>query len=300
MNTEGISVHRQSLVIVHWSLFIALLWLFWGRVLVNVRDQSPTMDEPFHLVRGVAYWRTGDLRLQYEHPPLSHALSGLFLALEPDLPSPADLKGWDRASSIDVARHLLREPGWPIGRVLFLGRWPILALGLVLSALVGRWAGELFGHWAGLAALFLCTFDPNILAHSSLITTDMAVTCLACAACYVFSCWLDRPTSGRLLLAGLTLGLAWGAKLSALILLPVLGLVLLWHVWRRKVSLWSLLIGFVAILSISLLVLWALYRFESGVWSPTGTWMPIPTHSAPSLSVNSPTRAGGTTSRFCL
>ncbi len=278
MNTEGISVHRRSLVIGHWSLVIALLLLFWGRVLVNVRDQSPTMDEPFHLVRGVAYWRTGDLRLQYEHPPLSHALSGLFLALEPDLPSPADLKGWNRASCIDVTRHLLLEPGWPIERVLFLARWPMLALGLVLSALVCRWAGELFGRWAGLAALFLCTFDPNILAHSSLITTDMAVTCLACAACYTFSRWLAQPTSGRLLLAGLTLGLAWGAKLSALILLPVLGLVLLWHAWRRKASLWNLLIGFVAILSVSLLVLWALYRFESGVWSPAGTWMPMPTH----------------------
>lgn len=272
---------RRSLVIGRWSLFIVLLWLFWGRVLVNVRDQSPTMDEPFHLVRGVAYWRVGDLRLQYEHPPLSHALSGLFLALEPDIPSPADLKGWDRASPIDVARHLLQEPGWPIGRALFLGRWPIVALGLVLSALVGRWAGELFGRWAGLAALFLCTFDPNILAHSSLITTDMAVTCLTCAACYVFSCWLDRPTSTRLLLAGLILGLAWGAKLSALILLPVLGLLLLWHVWRGgavTAPLWDLLVGFAAILGVSILVLWALYRFESGVWPLVGAWVPMPTH----------------------
>ena len=256
----------------HWALVIVLLLLFWGRALVNVRDQSLTMDEPFHLIRGVAYWRTGDLRLQYEHPPLSHALSGVFLALEPDIPSPVGLKGWDRASCIDVTRHLLREPGWPLEQALFLGRYASLALGLALAALVCRWAGELFGREAGLAALFIITFDPNILAHSSLLTTDIAVTCLMCVACYTFSRWLAQPTRERLLLAGLTLGLAWGAKLSALILLPVFGLALLWHIRRRGAVTAPLLVGFVVMLGISVLVLWALYRFE------TAAWIPMPTH----------------------
>ncbi len=257
---------------------VLLLLLFWGRVLVNVRDQSPTMDEPFHLVRGAAYWLTGDLRLQYEHPPLAHALGGVLLALDPEVPSPADLFGWDRAYGIDVAQHFLGEPGRPLDRMVFLGRWAIPALGLLLAALVSRWAGELFGREAGLAALFLCTFEPNILAHSSLMTTDLAVTCATCGACYGFSRWLGRPTRARLLLAGLTLGLALGAKLSALILLPVLGLALLWHVWRSRASMWSFLAGFAAILVLGLLVLWALYRFETGVWATAGTWMPMPTY----------------------
>jgi len=296
---------------------IALLLLFWGRVLANIRDQSPVVDEPVHIARAVAYWRTGDLRLQQGHPPLSHALSGVFLALEPDLPSPADLKGWERASRTDVVRYLLWEPGRPVERALFLGRYAILALGMVLSALVCRWAGALFGRWGGLAALFLCTFDPNILAHSSLVTTDLPVTCLTYAACYAFSRWLKRPTRGRLLLAGLTLGLAWGAKLSALILLLVLGLALLWRVWRSAhrpmlkhraertkppsgagparqgfaplartftsgplglSDRYTLLVGFGVILGIAILTLWAVYRFETGVWPPTGMWVPMPTH----------------------
>jgi len=272
-------MHRRSLGMGYWALTIALLLLFWWRVLVNIRDQSPVVDESVHITRAVAYWRTGDLRLQRGHTPLSHAWSGAFLMLEPDLPSPADLHGWDRASRTDVARHLLWEPGRPVERVLFLGRWAILALGMVLSALVGRWANELFGREGGLAALFLCTFDPNILAHSSLVTTDLPVTCLTYAACYAFSHWLDRPTtSGRLLLAGLTLGLAWGAKLSALILLPVLGLVLLWHVRRQKHGLWGWLVRFAALLGVAVLTLWAVYRFEARVWPPLGTWVPMPTH----------------------
>ena len=272
-------------------LVIGLLLLFWGRVLVNVRDQSPVVDEPVHLARAVAYWRTGDLRLQRGHPPLSHALSGLFLVLEPDLPSPADLKGWDNASRTTVAHHLLLKPGRPIERVLFLGRWPVLALGLVLAALVARWASELFGPGGGLAALLLCTFDPNILAHSSLATTDLPVTCLMYAACYAFSRWLDRPAAGRLLLAGLMLGMAWGAKLSALVLVPVLGLVLVWHVRgsvgrpsarceysRQAIGLWGWLTRFAAVLGVGVLTLWVVYRFEAGVYSPIGTWVVMPTH----------------------
>jgi len=257
---------------------IVLLLLFWGRVLVNVRDQSPVVDEPVHVTRAVAYWRTGDLRLQQGHTPLSHAWSGAFLALEPDLPSPAGLKGWERASRTDVTRYMLLEPERPVERALFLGRWANLALGMALSALVCRWAGERFGREAGLAALFVITFDPNILAHSGLVTTDLPVACLTYAACYAFSRWLDRPTAGRLLLAGLTLGLAWGAKLSALILLPVLGLALLWHVWRQRESLWGWLVKFAALLGVGILTLWAVYRFEAGVWPPAGAWVPMPTH----------------------
>jgi hypothetical protein len=74
------------------------------------------------------------------------------------------------------------------------------------------------------------------------------------------------------LLAGLTLGLAWGAKLSALILLPGFGLALLWHVWRRGAVAAPLLTGFMTILCTSALVLWALYRFEAAAW------IPMPTH----------------------
>lgn len=261
-----------------WCSVVLLLALFWGRVLVNVRDQSPVVDEPLHMTRAAAYWRAGDLRLQCCHPPLSHALSGALLMLEPKLPSPADLPGWSRASLTDVSRHLLLQPERPIGRASFLARWPMLALGLILSALVGRWAGQLFGHEAGLAALFLCTFAPNILAHSGLATTDITVTCLTCAACYTFHRWLEQPLPGHALLAGSVLGLAWSAKLSALILVPVMGLALVWRIRQRGVSSRHLFVGFGTLLGVALLVTWALYRFELSTWRQTHIPLPMPTY----------------------
>ena len=36
----------------------------------SARLKSPTMDEQNHIARGYAYLRTGDLRLNLDHPPL--------------------------------------------------------------------------------------------------------------------------------------------------------------------------------------------------------------------------------------
>lgn len=256
---------------------VVLLLVFWGRVLVNLHAQSPTVDEPVHLARGLAYWHTGDLRLQYGHPPLAHALIGALPMLEPGIPSPAQVPGWADASRLDVTHRMLwKTPNRPTVRLVFLGRWPVLALGLLLGALSYRWAADLFGPRAGLLALFLYTFDPNILAHAGLATTDLPVTCMIFAAGYAFFRWLRRPSRDHLLVAGLTLGLAWGAKLSSLVLMPVLGLALLWRAWRDRRRLIDLLIGFAGILGLSALILWAIYRFETG--TAAGLWVPMPTH----------------------
>jgi len=256
-----------------WALVVVLLWLFWGRVLVNIRDQSPTMDEPLHLIRGLAYWRAGDLRLQFEHPPLVHALSGLLLLAEPALPSPATLEGWEHGTCLDVAHALLQLPGLPLDRALFLGRWAVLALGMVLVTLVGHGTGELTGSWTAVAALFLITFDPNILAHSALLTTDLAVTCLMYGSCLAFFRLAARPTIGRAITTGLILGLALGTKLSALLLMLVPLLTL-----AREHRPRNLLLGLVVAPSVALFTLWAVYRFEVGIWPSLGIRLPLPTY----------------------
>lgn len=260
-----------------WGGVVLLLFVFWGRVLVNVPAQSLTVDEPVHLVRGLAYWRTGDLRLQYGHPPLAHALIGALPVLEPGMPSPEQMPGWSDADRLEIAHRFVWETADDIvARVTFLGRWAVVALGLLLAALSYRWANDLFGPRAGVLAVVACIFDPNLLAHSSLATTDLPVTCLIFGAGYAFSRWLRRPTASRFALAGVAIGLAWGAKMSSLVLLPVLGLAVVWSAWRRGRSVVKLLAGFSGLLAVSALILWAIYRFETG--SIAGWWIPMPTH----------------------
>jgi hypothetical protein len=90
---------------------------------------------------------------------------------------------------------------------------------------------------------------------------DMAPTVFIFACCYHFWRWLDTQDRGSLLWGGVTLGLALGAKLSALMLLPVLGLIVLVETIRRRqlsVMGWA---------SLALLasggVLWLLYLGEA-------------------------------------
>ncbi len=131
---------------------VLLLGVFFLQTAGNLVAQSPVVDEPSHIARAMAYWRVGDLRLQLGHPPLIHALAGLPLLLEPTAPNVSTLEGWqepfDRGT---LNRHALYDPERATDRIVFLSRWPVLMLAMLLGALIFRWAGERFGVRAALA-----------------------------------------------------------------------------------------------------------------------------------------------------
>src|SRR5215470_19819043 len=83
-------------------------------------------------------------------------------------------------------------------------------------------ASDMFGAGAGLLALTILVFDPNVLAHSALVTTDAGVSCFFLAAVYAFYRYVKVPSVGRLVVAGIAAGLALATKHSAVLLLPML------------------------------------------------------------------------------
>jgi 4-amino-4-deoxy-L-arabinose transferase-like glycosyltransferase len=92
--------------------------------------------------------------------------------------------------------------------------WLVLLLALVCAA--GRQIGPLPAALAvGAAAL-----DPNLAAHASLATADVPFACATVATLLAaYRLWM-RPSPGRALLLGAALGLAFVAKVSAVLLLP--------------------------------------------------------------------------------
>src|SRR5262249_53573567 len=100
--------------------------------------ESCTVDEPFHLVRGLSYVWTRDARLSYAHPPLAH----LIAALPASMAGPRDdlraYEGYERGdvSSIAVdyvdARYEVFAAQLAKARLVMIGI--TVALGLYLYA----------------------------------------------------------------------------------------------------------------------------------------------------------------------
>jgi hypothetical protein len=162
--------------------------------------------------------------------------------------------------------------------MIWATRLPVIWLTCLLAALTYRWAGELGGLWAGRLALLLVIFDPNLLAHGRLTTTDMGVAALSAAA--MWSLWraVRRPGWGRWAAAGFLFGLAQLSKFSALALAPVVlavGAAGWWHDARpedghaaRSLRRWTA--HLLLLYAVGGLVVWAGYRFSWGPIAPLG------------------------------
>jgi hypothetical protein len=121
-------------------------------------------------------------------------------------------------------------------RLFTLARWVCIPFSLLGGYICLRWARELYGKTAGVLALALWCFCPNIIAHGQLITADAAATALAVAACYTFWRWLRQPTWWHTPLSGVVLGVAELAKTTLVIfypLWPILWVIYRWPEWRR-------------------------------------------------------------------
>ena len=84
-------------------------------------------------------------------------------------------------------------------------------------------ANTLFGSTAAILAAILLGFSPYFLSFERIAMTegDIFFACFTTLSLYAFVCYLQRPTAGRWLLAGLLLAFAIGAKFFAIFLVPV-------------------------------------------------------------------------------
>jgi 4-amino-4-deoxy-L-arabinose transferase-like glycosyltransferase len=252
-----------------WSRAVAYLWLLlmFAAMLTSATQKSPTMDEANHLTRGLAFLRTGDPRLSFHHPPLINLWAALPVALDPAVQIPIDSAAWRAADWNAVSDRVVWDRGGAAADAMIaVSRVPVMLLALGLGALVYRWAQEMHGPLAALLALTLYAFDPNLLAHARLNTTDLGVTAFVFAAGYAAWQWQRRPPRpGATLLTGGLMGLALASKSLAAIFVCLFGLVML--VDRRASQtgqrpLLARLRRLVVMLATALLVLWAAYGFS--------------------------------------
>ncbi|WP_078858353.1 phospholipid carrier-dependent glycosyltransferase [Streptomyces sp. NRRL F-2799] len=241
-------------------LLVALLLAQMAAAMVTTAvRQTPTIDEPVYVVTATDYLHEHRLRYNPEHPPLGKLLIAAGIAVA----APHYDPGFPGTQG-DAGRHLLYESGNDPGRLMLWARLPVIALTLLGGLVVFAFARDLAGRAAGVVALALYAFCPDVVAHGSLATLDLPMT-----AFLLTSVWLSWRARYRprlyVPLAGAALGAAVATKMSALPAIPLLMLLAAWSVWharagagRRRRALWALGGGGVVLL-VALAVVWAAY-----------------------------------------
>lgn len=212
-----------------WKLaapLLAFTILFLALSLTSMLQKSATVDEVTHIPAGYTYLALGDFRLNPEHPPLVKLLTGLpLLWLKPRIETnDATWRGQSTMHALAFGAKFLYE--WnDADRLIFWSRVPVVLLALLLGFGIFICARDLYGWKAGVVALALYLFYPDILAHGQLVTTDLGVSCFLFFSVYAFYRALRRLNVWNVLLTCLCVGLALITKFSGVLVFPMLALV---------------------------------------------------------------------------
>lgn len=182
--------------------------------------ESQTYDEGFHITAGYSYWEKGDYRLNPEHPPLVKMLCAvpLFVA---GANFPWVEEAWKNADQVTYFGYFVYRNKLDADQLLLLARSVTILLAVVLGAVIAYYARRRYSAAAALAASFFYATDANFIAHGHYITTDVPVTLFVFLAVVSWLRALERDGWKDYALASLVLGLALGAKFSAVFLIPV-------------------------------------------------------------------------------
>lgn len=277
--------HRLS----RWGVVVCLLFFFWLGVDTAV-SKAPTVDEYMHIMRGRVLWQTQTFPFQQEHAPLAHWFIGSLLNLDPTLANVTELPSWPTQDRFPIAREFLWLNHQPptVERILLLARLPIIFVGLMLGAVLVRWAGSFVRQewrraaaWPMLVVGIFFAFSPNLIAAFSIATTDAMLVATFVTAVFMMWRYWQKPSWRRWLLAGLFSGLALASKITALTLFPALGLICLVEWQRRGVLLqprsWPKFLGMgVVYVLVTAVTLWATYLFELRPIAALNSAVPIP------------------------
>lgn len=174
---------------------------------------STIFDEVVHVPKAAAIHLFNDFRLDPTHGPLVHWWAGLplrYLGLKFPERTTVEWRGSD-AWSIGHQLFNWKKYDNDTPRILWWTRAMIALLSVACGAVVFCWSRELFGDAGGLLSLLLFAFDPTMLAHGTVVTTD-----LASGLFFLLAMWRLWHVSGRLTLWNLaTATLATAALLLA-------------------------------------------------------------------------------------
>jgi len=217
-----------------WHVPAALLLIFVALAASSAVRKSGTFDEVAHLTAGHSYWALDDYRLHPENGNLPQRLAALPVvagdARFPTLEQPA----WHRSEVYEIGHQFLFGLGNDARRMILSGRLMILALGIALGIVVYLWARRLFGPVGGALSLTLYAFNPHLLAHARLITSDLSAALFFLLAAGAIWSLLARLTPARLAGSCLAVAGLLLSKMSGVLILPIALILLAVRLGRNE------------------------------------------------------------------
>ena len=211
-------------------------------LIISSRLHFATIDETGHIPAGLHHWNQGTFELYRVNPPLPRMIATLPVLLanpNTDFGSLNDVPGqrleWTankRFAENNKDRYI---------ELIRIARLAGILWSLLGAWIAMRWSSELFGQRAGLLALVLWCFGPNVLAYAQLVTPDIPSTVAGLTACYFFRNYLRVPTWSNAWFAGLLLGIALLTRTTWLILFglwPLLAIACSSNVRTRTAGRW--------------------------------------------------------------
>ena len=250
------------------GIVISLLLILVLELALSIRHDSQTWDEACHIFAGYNYWTRGDFGVNPEHPPLVKLLATAPLLLR-HLDQPQRKNVFSKEEDFLSATQFVYSHN--ADQNLFRTRMAAALLTVLLAFILVTWAREMFGRTAAVITLVLFVFEPNILAHGAFVTTDMGLSCFLFLTVYAFYRYLKRPAFGRVVLLGISAGLALATKHSAILVFPILIALAVAELRVRKKAAApsvdrpgiSKLIGVLVLTgAVAIVLLWAFYGFR--------------------------------------
>lgn len=185
-------------------------------------NESTTSDELVHLTAGVSYWRFHDYRLHPENGILPQRWAALPTWLQGASFPPLEGNEYWRANDAWVVGHqFFYETGEDHFPRLMAGRAMIALFSVATGVLVFLWSRRFFGNVGALVSLGFFAFSPDFLAHGALVTSDVCMAFFFLASVGAWWRHLHDSRAHVWWLSAVTLGLAFTAKYSAVLLLPL-------------------------------------------------------------------------------
>jgi len=138
---------------------------------------------------------------------------------------------------VKLAEVLFGEKLDGVWQKIRIGRLATVLFSALIGLFVYKWSDGLYGKIPGLVSLGLYVFEPNIIAHSRLMTTDIYASGMILISVYFFWRFLDNQTWKNALVSSFVLGLSQIAKYSSVFLYPVLIIIVILRYWARFIHL---------------------------------------------------------------